>query len=104
MDENTGAKRLEQLNAELLALDDLWPVASELQWEKAPVDSLRPALKRRGERPDPTADIVGDPARQQLRYQMRISETHLTDALVHVRGVRRGLEIALGRYGYGEEK
>lgn len=97
--EDESTRRLEQLDEELTALRPLWDIATDVQWERAPADVVGTPLKRRAERPDPTADIVCDEARLALRRQMVRSNEELAQALVHVRGVRRGLEIALSRYG-----
>jgi hypothetical protein len=97
--EDESARRLTQIRDEVQILESLWPIALEVQWDRAPVDVVGTPLKRRAERPDPTADIVCDESRLSLRRQLIRSNEELAEAMVRVRGVRRGLELALSRYG-----
>jgi len=91
----------EQLAEEVEQLIALLPVIEEAQWEKSP------GLERAAETADrhvssapsdPVGDTVADPARLEIRSQAKRSERLMKDALVKVRGVRRGFEISFNRW------
>jgi hypothetical protein len=88
-----------QLIVEAEGLLRLLPAVSEMQWESSPAylgedDGVRVA-NMSGAPADPVADTVTDPQRMALRLQVQRSERLMRDALIRVRGVRRGLEIRM---------
>jgi hypothetical protein len=94
------SQRIENAVPELVTLLTL---AELLRWDRPPSDVAKPALKRRAERPDPTADLACDADRLALSGQLDRSEFLLREALVRVLGVKVGLEKALARYGITPE-
>lgn len=78
-------------------LDAVIPAVSDAQWSPAPIDRPRidTAERIKGLASDPTATVALDSARLDLRAQVVRSERVLRDAIVALRGVRRGLERAL---------
>ena len=88
---------LDLLDEEVARLRLALPVATEVQWEAPPVPS---GSRRSGSSvADPTGNTASDSARLQLRYQLRCSAPLLKNAVINVRGVRRGLERRLTPYG-----
>jgi hypothetical protein len=99
-DENV-TRLIEHLREEAARLEKLWPVAVECQWMAAPrLSGVVAERKGRGERVDPTAGVALDDARLALRTQIARSEALVRESVVNARGVRRGIEIALERYGW----
>lgn len=97
----------EKIQDEIDGLLKLLPVIEEVQWDPSPaVQTDRdPEMKDRiitGALVDPTASITCDPQRLAVRAQAIRSERIMKDALVRVRGVRRGLEIALDNWEHGK--
>lgn len=80
---------LDLLEAEVRLLRSVLPSAIEMQWETPP---------GRGGGTDPTGSTATDPARMNLRYQLRCSADLMKNALINVRGVRRGLDRRLSPY------
>lgn len=86
---------------EVEALTEALPAALARQWEASPVPRPREDTTERatGERPsDPTASTALDPRRIAVRETVLRAEEALRGAAVTVRGVRRGLEIAVARF------
>lgn len=84
--------------AQLLA--HLLTDAVEHQW----LPAARPAgidtegRKASGGRPDPTAEVVLDPARLALRDTVKRVERALRDAAITARGSRRAIELTLVKH------
>lgn len=74
--------------------------ALEARWSPSPVPRPRDDTTERstGAHSDPTADIALDERRMALSVQIMKSERLLEQALVAIRGVRRGLERTLERW------
>lgn len=88
------------LRREVDALEVALPGAIDAQWERSPVPRPREDTHERasGGISDPTADVAADEARVILRAQLVRSERIARSTIVAVRGVRRGLEMALARW------
>lgn len=82
------------------ALSEVLPGALSAQWRAAPAPKPRDDTTERGKgsHGDPTQAIVLDERRLRLRLQVIASERVLRGAAVAVRGVRRGLELALDEW------
>ena len=96
---------LELLEAEVRKTLELLPAVEDAQWAHSPSQTGPPELPDRrvvGKHGDPTGNTVADPSRLQLREQSKRSERLVRDALLKVRGVRRGLEISLVKWQHGE--
>ena len=92
------AHYLDLLDEEVARLRLALPAAVEVQWEAPPAPEQ--ARRRAGSAvADPTGNTASDSARLQLRYQLRCSAPLLKNAVINVRGVRRGLERRLSPYG-----
>lgn len=81
---------------DLAALLPVLDICVDVQWERSPQPHLDVSeRKRTGSYNDPTAQAALDRARLGIRTTLARSERELTDAVVSLRGVRRGLELAL---------
>ena len=85
--------RLEQVAVEVELLAVLLPIALDLEWVASP------GAGRDSRVSDPTGDTASDTARLHLREQLGRSQGHLDTAFISLRGVRRGIERTLERYG-----
>lgn len=87
------------------ALSAILPAAVSAQWTAAPVARLRSdtAERPKGIHSDPTASAALDSRRLQLRSQVVRSQSALRDAVITMRGVRRGLEMAVAAWDGGGE-
>lgn len=87
------------------ALGALLPAALDAQWQAAPNPRPREDTTERskGVTSDPTSANALDERRWALRLQIVRSERMLREAIVALRGVRRGLEMRFdeweGRHG-----
>ena len=78
----------------------------DVRWDRSPATSgpsERIGVRSNDAPADPTADAALDPHRLYLSTVLKRSEKPLRAALVGVRGVRRGLELALERFMGPEE-
>lgn len=89
-----------RIRAESDELAAILPRAVGAQWRPAQIPRPREDTAERasGGHSNPTLDTVADGRRLRLRVQVLRSERVLRDAAVALRGVRRGLEIALSRW------
>ena len=85
--------RLEQVAVEVELLSVLLPIALDLEWVASP------GAGRDSRVADPTGDTASDTARLHLREQLGRSQEFVDAAFVSLRGVRRGIERTLERYG-----
>jgi hypothetical protein len=89
----------EEIAEEIPRLLAVLAVVEEIQWEKSPAPEQEVVDRRpKSAPPDPVGETVVDPVRAQARLQVKRSERIMADALVKVRGVRRGLEISLNNW------
>ena len=86
--------------AECQALGEALPEAYASQWKPAPIPKPREDTTERakGGHADPTPSVALDGRRLALRAQVLRSERVVRDTVVAVRGVRRGLELALSSW------
>lgn len=103
--DETLARLVALVREESAALEAALSGALAVQWQPSPVPKPRDDTTERakGGHGDPTPSIVADGRRLDLRAQVEASRRTLRDAAVAVRGVRRGLEIALLRWEGAEE-
>lgn len=69
-------------------IEEVWPVAAELQWERSPVGRsarVERSQPRGSGIADPTADTVADERRLALRAEVKRTERFLTFAALCVR-------------------
>lgn len=88
------------LTKEIAALAPVLDKALAAQWSVPP--ARRPdedtAERSKGPHSDPTLGIALDERRLALSAQVKESDRVLRDAIVAVRGVRRGLELRFGEW------
>jgi hypothetical protein len=98
-DETSSAleRLLRTVRAECDSLEATLPAAYAAQWLPSPVPRPREdtAERAKGGHGDPTPSIALDDRRLAVREQLHRSEAVVRDAVVAVRGVRRGLEMRL---------
>ena len=83
---------------EIVQLQRVLPLATEVQWDRSTASrGERDETGRRasGGHSDPTADVATDPARLHVREVLTRGERLLAEAVVLLRGLRRGLERAM---------
>lgn len=91
---------------EVAAILALWPVAEEVQWDRA-ISGMgekdETGRRSSGHHSDPTADVAADPGRLYVREVVGRCERQLAASLVSLRGVRRALERAILRWDRPED-